>query len=92
MRLHPLLVVLIGLAVAGPALAEAPDNPAAAPPVVVLRGSSAPPTPPYTPSPTPREVEVREVTYYAPTYYYLPLPYRVARHHHGALAPTAHRK
>jgi hypothetical protein len=92
MRWHPLLLVLFGVAVAAPALAEAPDDPAATPPVVVLRGSSAPPTPWYTPPPRPREVEVREVTYYVPTYYYLALPYRIARHHHGAVAPTAHRK
>ena len=93
MRLPKLLIVLIGIAAAGPALAGPPDEPATAAPVVVLRGSSAPPTPWYGPPPPPREVEVREVMY-VPTYY-LALPFGVVRHHHktvaAAISPAAHR-
>jgi hypothetical protein len=91
MRLPKLLIVLIGVAAAGPALAEPPDDQAVAQSVVILRGSSAPPTPWYTPPPAPREVEVREVVYYVPAYY-LALPsHRFARRHQP-IAVTARRK
>lgn len=87
MRIAKLLVVLIGVAAAGPALAGPPDDPAAATTVTVLRGSSAP-LAPYTAPP--REV-VREVVYlpayYPPDYayywpaYYLALPFGIVRQH-----------
>ena len=64
MRIAKLLIVLIGVAAAGPALAGPPDDFAAATSVTILRGSNAPPEP-YTPPP--REV-VREVVY-LPAYY-----------------------
>ena len=101
MRHTKLLVVLIGVAAAGPALAGPPDDPAAAPTVTVLRGSSAP-TEPY--APPPREV-VREVVYlpayYPPAYayympaYYLTLPFGIVRQHRHVATSTAtmmHRK
>jgi hypothetical protein len=58
MRIASLLFALIALA--SPALADEP-------PVVVLRGSSAPPTPWYQPPPEPKVV-VQPV--YMPIYYY----------------------
>ena len=66
MRLASLLVALIGIA--NPALA---DEPAAATSVVVLRGSSTPPTPWYEPPPEPTVI-VQPV--YVPLYY-LPVAY-----------------
>ena len=56
MYVGKLPLVLVAIAAAGPAFAE---EPAAAPPVVILRGSSAPPTPWYEPAPEP-EVTVPE--------------------------------
>jgi hypothetical protein len=101
MRIAKLLIFLIGVAAAGPALAGPPDDPAATTSVTVLRGSSAPPEP-YTPPPG--EV-VREVVYlpayYPPAYayympaYYLTLPFGIVRQHRH-VAPTTstmmHRK
>jgi len=87
MRFAKLLLVLTAVAMAGPALAE---EPAAASSVVILRGSSAPPTPWYTPAPSPREVEIREVPYVLP-YYYFALPYRIVPRHRPAAA-AMHRK
>jgi hypothetical protein len=97
MRITKLLVVLIGVAAAGPALAGPADDPAAATPVAILRGSSAPPPE----APPPREV-VREVVYLPADYppdnsydlpaYYLGLPFVITRqqHRHAATAtPTA---
>jgi len=55
-RVARLLVVLAAIAATGPAFAE---EPAAAPSVVILRGSSAPPTPWYEPPPEP-EVTIPE--------------------------------
>ncbi len=70
MRMPKLLIVLIGVAAAGPALAGSPDDQAAAPSVVVLRGSSAPPEPRYTPpTPAPRDVQIYNVPYVLPYYY-----------------------
>jgi hypothetical protein len=66
MRLARLLLALIGIA--SPSLA---DEPAPATSVVVLRGSSAPPTPWYEPPPEPKVI-VQPV--YAPLYY-LPVAY-----------------
>ena len=98
MRSAKLLVVLIGIAAAGPALAGSPDDAVAATTVTVLRGSSAPPAP-YTPPP--REV-VREIvylpTYYPPDYaYYLPanylgLPFGIVRQHRHAATSTMMRR
>ncbi|HEY6719964.1 MAG TPA: hypothetical protein VI232_26745, partial [Reyranella sp.] len=95
MRLSKLLVVLIGVAAAGPALAGPPDDPAAATTVTVLRGSSAP-LAPYTAPP--REV-VREVVYlpaydppaydyYLPAYY-LALPFGIVRQHRHVATAAA---
>jgi hypothetical protein len=67
MRLASLLLALIGIA--SPALA---DEPTPATSVVVLRGSSAPPTSWYEPPPEPKVI-VQPV--YVPTYYYLPVAY-----------------
>lgn len=66
MRLASLL--LLPIALASPALA---DEPATSSPVVVLRGSSAPPTPWYEPPPEPTVV-IQPV--YVPMYY-LPFAY-----------------
>jgi hypothetical protein len=65
-RLASLLLFLIGIA--SPAFA---DDPAPATSVVVLRGSSAPPTPWYEPPPEPKVV-IQPV--YVPLYY-LPMAY-----------------
>ena len=51
-----LILFLTAIAAAGPAFAQ---EPAAAPPVVILRGNSAPPTPWYEPPPEP-EVTIPE--------------------------------
>jgi hypothetical protein len=101
MRIAQLLVVLIGVAAAGPALAGPPDDPAAATSVTILRGSSAP-TEAYTPPP--KEV-VREVVYLPAYYpsayayympaYYLTLPLGIVRQHRHVATSTAtmmHRK
>lgn len=95
MRIAKLLIVLIGVAAAGPALAGPPDNSAAATSVTILRGSNAPPEP-YTPPP--REV-VREVVYlpayYPPAYgyympaYYLTLPVGIGRQHRHVATSSA---
>jgi hypothetical protein len=79
MRIVSLLIALIALA--SPALADEPASP-----VVVLRGSSAPPTPWYEPPPEPKIV-VQPV--YVPLYY-LPVTYGpfIHRQHH---APSARR-
>jgi hypothetical protein len=79
MRIASLLFVLIVLA--GPALADEPTSS-----VVVLRGSSAPPTPWYEPPPEPKVV-VQPV--YVPLYYF-PVTYSpfFHRRHH---APSARR-
>ena len=67
MRPTGVLLLLIGLALARPAIAE-PGNDA--PPVTVLRGASAPPAA----APSPPPVVVQTVVYpevvYVPTYYY----------------------
>jgi hypothetical protein len=60
MRLVPLLLALFALA--SPALADEP--------IVVLRGSSVPPTPWYEPPPEPKII-VQQV--YVPPLYYLPV-------------------
>ena len=65
-RLASLLLALIGFA--SPALADEPAPPTS---VVVLRGSSAPPTPWYEPPPEPTVI-VQPV--YVPLYY-LPVAY-----------------
>ena len=77
MRFATLLLALIALA--SPALADEPS-------VVVLRGSSAPPTPWYAPLPEPTVI-VQPV--YVPLYY-LPVAYSpfFHRRHH---APSAQR-
>jgi hypothetical protein len=72
MRFASLLLALIALAT--PALADD----ATTSPVVVLRGSSAPPTPWYEPPPEPKVV-VQPV--YVPLYY-LPLAYGTVVYHH----------
>ena len=69
MRIASLLFALIALA--GPALADEPA-------VVVLRGSSAPPTPWYEPPPEP-QIIVQPV--YVPLYY-LPVGYGPFIHRH----------
>jgi hypothetical protein len=56
MRVAKLLLVLATIAAAGRAFGE---EPAVGPPVVILRGSSAPPTPWYEPPPEP-EVTIPE--------------------------------
>ena len=66
MRLASLLLALISIA--SPALADDPAPPTS---VVVLRGSSAPPTPWYEPPPEPKVI-VQPV--YVPLYY-LPVAY-----------------
>ncbi len=78
MRIVSLLFALIVLA--SPTLADEPSS------VVVLRGSSAPPTPWYEPPPQPQSV-VQPV--YVPLYY-LPVTYSpfFHRRHH---APSARR-
>jgi hypothetical protein len=68
MRLASLVVVLSAVVAAVPVLA---DEPAPATSVVVLRGSSAPPTPWYEPPPEP-QVIIQPV--YVPLYY-LPVAY-----------------
>ena len=79
MRLAPLLLALVVLS--APALAED-----AATSVVILRGSSAPPTPWYEPPPEPRVV-VQPV--YVPVYYpVLGSGAFIHRHGHG---PTTRR-
>lgn len=85
MRFASLLLALI--AVAPPALAE---DAATSAPVVILRGSSATPTPWYEPPPEPKVV-IQPV--YVPGYY-LPLAYGplafgpvVHRHKHTLAAP-----
>ena len=79
-----LALLLLGVGVAGPALAE----------VEILRGSSAPPAPPpapaYEPPPQPQQVIFRE-TVYVPVYY-LALPYVVPARPLTAAMPTPHRK
>ena len=69
------VALMLALAVAAsPALADEPESS----PVVVLRGSSAPPAPWYEPPPQ-RQVQ----TVYVPVYYY-PVWFRggiVSRHH-----------
>jgi hypothetical protein len=95
MRIAKLLVFLLGVAAAGPALAGPPEDPAAAATVTILRGSSAPPEP-Y--APPPREV-VREVVYlpayYPPDYayylpaYYLALPFGIVRQHRHVTTATS---
>jgi hypothetical protein len=84
-RLASLLIALIGIA--SPALA---DEPAPATPVVVLRGSSAPPTPWYEPPPEPKVI-VQPV--YVPLYYlpnYLPIAYG-SSFYRQPLGPSAKR-
>jgi hypothetical protein len=71
--------LLAAIAVATPALADEPA-------VVVLRGSSAPPTPWYEPPPEPKVV-VQPV--YVPLYY-LPLAYGPSFHRRH-FAPSAKR-
>ncbi|SEP21709.1 hypothetical protein SAMN02990966_04424 [Rhodospirillales bacterium URHD0017] len=79
MRLAPLLLALVVFS--APALAED-----AATSVVILRGSSAPPTPWYEPPPEPTVI-VQPV--YVPVYY--PMPgYGGFIHRHGH-APSARR-
>jgi hypothetical protein len=79
MRLAPFLLVLVVFAV--PALAEDATTS-----VVILRGSSAPPTPWYEPPPEPRVV-VQPV--YVPVYYpVLGSGAFIHRHGHG---PTTRR-
>ena len=95
MRSAKLLVVLIGVAAAGPAPCRAARRSAAATSVTVLRGSSAPPEPD---TPPPREV-VREVVYlpayYPPAYgYYMPayflnLPSGIVRQHRHVATSSA---
>jgi len=76
MRFAKVLLILIGVVAASPALADD---------VVILRGSSAPPTPWYQPPPEP----VRE-TVYVPVYY-LPLAYgSVIHRQHGPGMTPAH--
>ena len=76
MRFAKLLLFLFAGATAAPALAED---------VVILRGSSAPPTPWYQPPPEP----VRE-TVYVPVYY-LPFAYgSVIHRQHGPGMTQAH--
>ena len=84
MRIASLSVVLAAIAAAGPALAE---DPASASSVVILRGSSAPPTPWYEPPPEP---QVTVQTVYVP-YYYLPLTYAAFIDRRWPLPPVARR-
>jgi hypothetical protein len=81
MRFASLLLALIALAT--PALA---DDVATSSPVVILRGSSAPPTPWYEPPPEP-SVVIQPV--YVPVYY-LPLAYGPLVHRHKPM-PSARR-
>ena len=78
MRIASLFLVLTAMVAAGPALAEDPANMSS---VVVLRGSSAPPTPWYEPPPEPKVI-VQPV--YVPLYY-LPVAYSpfFHRQHHA---------
>lgn len=73
-RLAILLLALAPIALATPALAE---QPATSP--VVLRGSSALPTPWYEPPPEPKVI-VQLV--YVPLYYYLPVAHDPFIHRH----------
>ena len=77
MRLAIPLVALIALAT--PALADDPASSS----VVILRGSSAPPTPWYEPPPEP-QVVVQPV--YVPVYYQLWTNGFIHRHHKAASA------
>jgi len=74
MRFAKVLLILIGVVAASPALADD---------VVILRGSSAPPVPWYEPPPQPQVQTV-----YVPVYY-VPFAYGtfVQRHAHRSFAP-----
>jgi hypothetical protein len=72
-------LLLAAIAIATPALA--------AEPVVVLRGSSAPPTPWYEPPPEPKII-VQQV--YVPLYY-LPVTSSPFSFHRAPFAPSARR-
>jgi hypothetical protein len=70
------VALMLALAVAtSPALADEPESS----PVVVLRGSSAPPAPWYEP-PQPEVQPVYETAYYYPVWFN---GRRVSRHHHA---------
>ena len=72
------ILLLASIALATPALAE---QPATSP--VVLRGSSALPTPWYEPPPEPKViVQPVYVPVYVPLYYYLPVAYDPFIHRH----------
>ena len=64
------ILLFAAIAFATPALAPALADEPTTSPVVVLRGSSAPPTPWYEPPPEPKVV-VQQV--YVPPLYYLPV-------------------
>jgi hypothetical protein len=71
---HMAFLLLAPIALATPALAEQPTTSA----VVILRGSSAPPTPWYEPPPEPKIVvqPVYVPLYYLPTAFYNPFVFR----------------
>jgi hypothetical protein len=79
-RLPSLLVVLaVAVSASSACPAQPAENVAAAPPVVVLRGASAP-SEPWTSAPLPVYAEAIETSYLLPTYYYFPAYYFPAHH------------
>ena len=84
MRIASLFFALAAMVAVDPALAEDPANASS---VVILRGSSAPPTPWYEPPPEPT---VTVQTVYVPLYY-LPLAHGSFIDRRWPLPPVARR-
>jgi hypothetical protein len=86
MRLLSPLIVLLGLAATGQALAAPPEDVPA--PVTVLRGSSAPAEPPPTPPAVTTPREIVYVPVYTPVYPYLAVALPLGIPHHRSQAPA----
>jgi hypothetical protein len=92
MRSPNLFIVLAVFVSASSACAAQPaENVAATPPVVVLRGTSAP-SDPWTSAPLPVYPEASEASYLMPYYYYSAGYRLVPRHHHHHAGASHHHK
>ena len=90
--LNLFIVLAVAVSASSACTAQPAENLAAAPPVVVLRGTSAP-SEPCTSAPLPvYAAEPSDVSYLLPYYYYSPYYRLVPRHHHVGASHHHHHK